>query len=110
MLFRDGSAFQHGMFYLATIVHSARQCPGVESETFKEFVRKFSAAELKKAQIRFLGAYIDHSCVTGKIGKEHITTFALEAESITKVEEAFGPMAADIRQVVSWNSFTRITK
>jgi|SRR5438105_11810002 hypothetical protein len=98
------------MFYLATIVHSARKCPGIESETFKEFIGKFSPAKLEKAQIRFLGAYIDHSCLTGKVGKEHVTTFALEAESMAKVKEAFGPIAADIRQVVSWDSATRITK
>ena len=98
------------MFYLATIVHSPRQCPGVESEMFIEFIRNFSAEKLEKASIGLLGAYIDHSCITGMIGRKHVTTFALEAESITKVKDFFGPMEADIRQVVSWSSSTRITK
>jgi hypothetical protein len=92
------------MLYLATIQHSARQCPGVESETFKEFLAAFSAAQLEKAHIKVVGAYIDQSCLTGLLGKEHVTTFALEADSVAKVNALLGPLRAEVRQVVSWNS------
>ena len=92
------------MLYLATIKHSARQCPGVESETFKDFLAKFSTDLLEKAHTKVLGAYIDQSCLTRILGPDHVTTFALEAESVSNVKDLLGPMGPEIRQVVSWET------
>ena len=92
------------MLYLATIHHTARQCPGVESETFREFLGRFSPDQLERARVKVLGTYIDQACVTALRGKDHITTFALEADSPAKVKALLGPMGAEVRQVFSWDS------
>ena len=98
------------MYYLATIKHTARQCPGVESDTFKDFLTRFSSEQLAKANTRVLGAYIDQSCLTRIMGADHVTTFALEADSASKVKDLLGPMGAEIRQVVSWETSASLPK
>jgi hypothetical protein len=95
------------MFYLVRVVHSARQCPGVEGEKFKEFIGKFSSDKFDKAHVRYLAAYIDQSCITRIAGKDHVSTFALEAGSIKKVENIFGPLTTDVRQVICWGNTAR---
>ena len=90
------------MLYLATIRHTTRQCPGVESDTFKEFIARFSSDQFSKARVRVVSAYIDQSCLNGLSGRDHVTTFALDADSAAKVKTLLGPMGADVRQVLSW--------
>jgi hypothetical protein len=99
-----------GLYYLATIKHTARQCPGVESDTFKDFLARFSSEQLAKANARILGAYIDQSCITRIVGVDHVTTFALEADSASKVKDLLGSMGTEVRQVVSWEAGRSLSK
>lgn len=91
------------MLYLASVVHSARQCPGVDSEKFKEFVGKFSAENLDKVHAKVLAAYIDHACLTRAVEKDHVNSFVLKADSLEKLTAVLKPFPADIRPVISWS-------
>jgi hypothetical protein len=84
-------------------MHPAKECPGLSSGQFKDFLQKFSPEYLSAAKVKLISAYIDHSCLTRMTEKDHLTTFIMDADSAERIQSTFSPIPMQVRQVIPWS-------
>jgi hypothetical protein len=84
------------MLYEATHSHPAAQCPLLTLEGKAMIKQLFSEEHVKKAQIRISSALI--SCPKDT-SADHKGFFTVEADSIDRVTDFFGPMKVEVRPV-----------
>jgi len=90
------------MLYVADVMHSARECPGIESQSFRQFVKMVSRDNLAKTNVKFVAAYVDRACLTGLLGRDHTTSIVLEADSVERVDQVFKALRVEVRDVLPW--------
>jgi hypothetical protein len=95
------------MLYVADVIHTARECPGIDSENFKQFIKMVSKENLANLGIEFVAAYVDRACLTGLLGRDHTTSIVVDSNSQERVERAFRNLRVEIRDVLPWKEVAR---
>jgi hypothetical protein len=90
------------LLFVADVIHTARECPGIDSDNFRQFIRMVSEQNLGRTGIRFVSAYVDRACLTGLLGRDHRTSLMLDAGSAEKIEQLFKGLHIEVRDVLPW--------
>lgn len=90
------------MLFVADVIHTARECPGIDSENFRKFIRMVSQENLDRNNIRFVSAYVDRACLTGLLERDHTTSIVLEADSAKMIASVFKALRIEVRDVLPW--------
>jgi hypothetical protein len=89
---------------VASHKHPAAQCP-LENPQGKAMIKQlFTDENVKKAEIKIVGAYV--SCPR-EIGSEHKGFFTVEADTAAAVVKFFGPMTVEVRPVVPFSEVAK---
>jgi len=93
------------MLFLAIQRHKAEDCPGREPRHLREMSELLSQESLNKKGLKFIDAYVDHSCMVQASGPDHVCAFVLEGDSYQSVVDAFRPFPVEVRPMVSWGKY-----
>jgi hypothetical protein len=90
------------MLYVADVIHTARECPGIDSGNFKQFIKMVSKENLAREKVKFVAAYVDRACLTGLLGRDHTTSIVLDSSSVENIKRVFNVLRVEVRDVLPW--------